>query len=253
MTMLPAENDGRPDSHAPDGHAPENPAHQTQAGEPGSAGRQTVSGSTIPGSGSLPSLSRPIDRTIVLVGLMGAGKSCIGKRLGTSLRLAFTDADKEIEAAAGCSISDIFALHGEKAFREGERRVIQRLLSNPVHVLATGGGAFMDPQTRALIKDRALSIWLRADLDLLVKRVARRNERPLLQNVDQRQKLAELMELRYPVYAEADLIVDSTDGPPEATLARVIAALEAHIQQTHLQQSVKQSDADLSPARKVAP
>jgi shikimate kinase len=180
------------------------------------------------GGNAAPGLARSIDRTIVLVGLMGAGKSCIGKRLGASLRLPFTDADKEIEAAAGCSISDIFALHGEKAFREGERRVIQRLLTNPVHVLATGGGAFMDPQTRALIKDQALSIWLRADLDLLVKRVARRNERPLLQNVDQRQKLAELMEIRYPVYAEADLIVDSTDGPPEATLARVIAAIEAH-------------------------
>ncbi|MDY0882453.1 shikimate kinase [Dongia soli] len=182
---------------------------------------------------ALPAVAQPVDRTIVLVGLMGAGKSCIGKRLAAHLHLPFTDADREIEAAAGCSISDIFARHGEQAFRDGERRVIQRLLGNPVHVLATGGGAFMDPNTRALIKERAFSIWLRADLDLLVKRVARRNERPLLQNVDQRQKLAELMGIRYPVYAEADLTVDSTDGPPEATLARVIAALNDHRPAAH--------------------
>jgi len=179
-----------------------------------------------PAPGVQPPLMRRIDRTIVLVGLMGAGKSCIGKRLAGYLRLPFTDADKEIEAAAGCSIADYFARHGEKAFRDGERRVIQRLLSGPVQVLATGGGAFMDPSTRALIRERALSIWLRADLDLLVKRVARRNERPLLHNVDPREKLSELMAIRYPVYAEADLVVDSMDGPPEATLSRVVAALE---------------------------
>lgn len=210
MTVLPTEAEDRPDSRAEDAVA---------------GGR----GGSTPTGGSLPALTRPVDRTIVLVGLMGAGKSCIGKRLATYLRLPFTDADREIEMAAGCSISDIFALHGEKSFREGERRVIQRLLNNPVHVLATGGGAFMDTNTRKLIKERALSVWLRADLDLLVKRVARRNERPLLQNVDQRQKLAELMEIRYPVYAEADLTVESTDGPPDATLARVIASLEAYL------------------------
>lgn len=180
----------------------------------------------LPGSGTQPPLTRRIDRTIVLVGLMGAGKSCIGKRLAAHLRLPFTDADKEIEAAARCTIADYFAQHGEKAFRDGERRVIQRLLSGPVQVLATGGGAFMDPSTRALIRERALSVWLRADLDLLVKRVARRNERPLLQNVDPRAKLSELMAIRYPVYGEADLTVDSMDGPPEATLSRVVAALE---------------------------
>ncbi|TXH38663.1 MAG: shikimate kinase [Rhodospirillaceae bacterium] len=199
-------------------------------------------------NGALPALTQPIDRTVVLVGLMGAGKSCIGKRLAAHLRLPFTDADREIEAAAGCSISDIFARHGEQAFRDGERRVIQRLLGNPVHVLATGGGAFMDPNTRTLIKERALSIWLRADLDLLVKRVARRNERPLLQNVDQRQKLAELIDIRYPVYAEADLIVDSTDGPPEATLARVIAALNDHALKNH-----QAADLSARAQRKVAP
>jgi shikimate kinase len=170
-----------------------------------------------------------LDRPIVLVGLMGAGKSCIGKRLAGHLGLSFVDADREIEiAAGGCSIPDIFAMHGEEAFRDGERRVIQRLLGNPVHVLATGGGAFVDPNTRALVKERGLSIWIRADLDLLVKRVSRRNNRPLLQNVEPRVKLAELMAVRDPFYAEADLTVESADGPPEVTLGRVMEALERH-------------------------
>src|SRR5581483_1218414 len=166
------------------------------------------------------------ERSIVLVGLMGAGKSCIGKRLAQHYGLPFVDADREIEAAAGCSISDIFEVHGEQAFRDGERRVIARLLGNPRHVMATGGGAFMDPQTRRLIKDKAISIWLRAELDQLLKRVARRNDRPLLKNVDQRTKLSELIAVRYPIYAEADLVVDSADGPPEMTLDRVLHALD---------------------------
>jgi len=170
------------------------------------------------------------DRSIVLVGLMGAGKSCIGKRLAQHFGLPFVDADREIEAAAGCSISDIFEVHGEQAFRDGERRVIARLLSNPVHVMATGGGAFMDPQTRKLIKDKALSIWLRAELEQLLKRVGRRNDRPLLKNVDQRTKLTELIEIRYPVYAEADVTVDSADGPPEMTMDRVLDALDLYLQ-----------------------
>jgi len=170
------------------------------------------------------------ERSIVLVGLMGAGKSCIGKRLAQHFGLPFVDADKEIEAAAGCSITDFFEVHGEQAFRDGERRVIARLLGNPTHVLATGGGAFMDPQTRKLIKDKAISIWLRAELEQLLKRVARRNDRPLLKNVDPRQKLNELIEVRYPVYAEADVTVDSADGPPEMTLDRVLDALEPFLQ-----------------------
>jgi shikimate kinase len=170
-----------------------------------------------------------LDRTIVLVGLMGAGKSCIGKRLAQHFGLPFVDADREIEAAAGCSITDIFEVHGEQAFRDGERRVIARLLSNPIHVMATGGGAFMDAQTRKLIKEKSISIWLRAELDQLLKRVGRRNDRPLLKNVDQRTKLTELMDLRYPVYAEADLTVDSADGPPEMTMDRVLDALDAHL------------------------
>ena len=173
-------------------------------------------------------LTQRLEKTIVLVGLMGAGKSCVGKRLAACLGLPFVDADREIEAAAGgCSIPDIFAIHGEKVFRDGERRVIQRLLGNPMHVLATGGGAFMDSSTRALIKEKALSVWLKADLEQLLKRVGRRNDRPLLQNVDPRAKLAELIEVRYPVYAEADLTVESADGPPDVTVQRVLGALEA--------------------------
>jgi shikimate kinase len=168
-------------------------------------------------------------KTVVFVGLMGVGKTCIGRRLAQRLDLPFVDADKEIEEAAGGTISEIFERHGEKYFREGERRVILRLLDNPVHVLSTGGGAFMDPQTRAAIRARAISLWLRADLDLMLRRVSRRNDRPLLQVADPRAKLQELIDLRYPVYAEADITVDSVDGPPDVTLERVVGALAAHI------------------------
>ena len=166
-------------------------------------------------------------RSIVLVGLMGAGKTKIGRRLAARLGLPFFDSDNEIEAAAGETIAEIFRNRGEAVFRDGERRVIARLLAQPIHVLATGGGAFMDPATRALIARRGVSVWLRADLDVLAARVARRTNRPLLQARDQRGVLAELIELRYPVYAEADLTVDSGDGAPELTTARVIAALAA--------------------------
>jgi shikimate kinase len=164
-------------------------------------------------------------RTIVLVGLMGAGKTKIGRRLKGRLNLPFFDSDTEIEAAAGETIEEIFRNRGETVFREGERRVIARLLAQPVHVLATGGGAFMDPETRALIARRGVSVWLRADLDVLVARVARRNNRPLLQQRDHRTVLAELIERRYPIYAEADVIIDSGEGPVELTTTRVIAAL----------------------------
>ena len=166
-------------------------------------------------------------RSIVLVGLMGAGKSNIGRRLAARLGLPFFDSDPEIEAAAGETIEEIFANRGERVFREGERRVIARLLAQPVHVLATGGGAFMDPMTRALIARRGVSLWLRADLEVLVARVSRRSNRPLLKEGDQRTILAELIERRHPVYAEADVVVDSGAGSPEATVTRAIAALAA--------------------------
>ena len=171
------------------------------------------------------SVAPPFPQTIVLVGLMGAGKSCIGRKVAAQLGLPFVDADAEIELAAGCSIEEIFKGHGEAAFRDGERRVIERLIGSEPKVLATGGGAFMDTRTRAAIRDAATSVWLRADLDLLLKRTGRRNNRPLLKRGNPRKILARLIEERYPVYAEADIVVDSEDGPPEVTVERVIAAL----------------------------
>ncbi len=168
----------------------------------------------------------PVPKTIVLVGLMGAGKSCIGRLLAQRLGLDFIDADDEIEQAAQCSIDEIFERHGEAAFRDGERRVIARILDGPVHVLATGGGAIMDKQTRAKIRERAVTVWLRADLDLLVKRVSRRHNRPLLKNGEPRDILEKLMETRHPIYAKADVVVDSDSNPPKAIVDRVIKALK---------------------------
>lgn len=167
-------------------------------------------------------------KSIVMVGLMGAGKSAIGRRLATHLHMPFVDADTEIEAAAGCTIEEIFERHGEADFRDGERRVIARLLEGPPIVLATGGGAFMDESTRAMIAQHGISIWLRADLDTLVRRTAKRNNRPLLKNSDPAKTLKELMAIRHPVYALADIVVESDDTPPEETVHRVCRALEAH-------------------------
>ncbi len=166
-------------------------------------------------------------RTVVLVGLMGAGKTKIGRRLAARLNLPFFDSDIEIEEAAGESIDEIFRNRGETVFRDGERRIIARLLAQPTHVLATGGGAFMDPATRAVIRRHGVSVWLRADLDVLLARVARRNDRPLLKERNPRAVMSELMERRYPIYGEADLVVDSSEGPPDLTATRVIAALSS--------------------------
>jgi shikimate kinase len=164
-------------------------------------------------------------RSIVLVGLMGAGKTKIGRRLAARLNLPFFDSDEEIETAAGEAIEEIFANRGEAVFRDGERRVITRLLQGPVHVLSTGGGAFMDPATRRIIAERGVSVWLRAGLDVLFTRVSRRSNRPLLKTPNPKAVLAELIERRHPIYAEADVTVDSGEGPPDATASRVIAAL----------------------------
>ncbi|HZT89684.1 MAG TPA: shikimate kinase [Stellaceae bacterium] len=185
---------------------------------------ELTSGRTEQRRGAAPAFAP--QRTVVLVGLMGAGKTKIGRRLATRLDLPFYDSDCEIETAAGETIPEIFRNRGEAVFRDGERRVIARLLAQPTHVLATGGGAFMDAATRALIARRGVAVWLRADLDVLVARVSRRNNRPLLQE-DPRGALALLMERRYPIYAEADVTVDSGEGPPEVTVTRTIAALAA--------------------------
>lgn len=172
-------------------------------------------------------LTAPLNRSIVLVGLMGAGKSAIGRRLAARLGLKFVDADAEIEKAAGCSIADIFEIHGEPAFREGERRVVARLLKEPPHVLATGGGAFMDAETRERIRERGISVWLRADLELLLSRVSRRDDRPLLKQGDKREILSALIAERHPIYAEADVVVDSEDVPHDRMVDKIILALNA--------------------------
>jgi shikimate kinase len=163
-----------------------------------------------------------------MVGLMGCGKSAIGRRLAAALGLDFVDADAAIEQAAGCTIAEIFERFGEAEFREGEARVITRLLEGPPCVLATGGGAYMNDQTRGLINQSGIAVWLRADLDLLVRRTAGRTHRPLLNVGDPRQTLARLMDQRYPIYAQAAVVVDVTDESPEVTCRRVREALEAH-------------------------
>jgi shikimate kinase len=164
-------------------------------------------------------------RSIVLVGLMGAGKTTVGRRLASVLKLSFVDADSEIEKAAGKSVQEIFAEHGESYFRDGERRVIARLLDEGPQVLATGGGAFMNPATRLGIKEHGISVWLRADIALLMKRVLRRSHRPLLKQTDPHQVMERLMEERYPVYATADLIVDSQDVPHDQIVRQIVEKL----------------------------
>ena len=158
-------------------------------------------------------------RSIVLVGLMGAGKTSIGRRLAARLGLPFRDADAEIELAAGCTIPELFSRYGERAFRDGERRVIRRLLAGDPLVLAFGGGAFMDPETRAAARAEAVSVWLRCPLPTLVRRVAGRDHRPLLAGGDPADILQRLIDQRYPIYAEADVIVDCGDETPETTTA----------------------------------
>lgn len=165
------------------------------------------------------------ERSVVLVGLMGAGKTSIGRRLAEKLAVPFVDADHEIETAAGKSIPDIFAEHGEAHFRDGERRVIARLLDNGAQILATGGGAFMNAETRTRINARGISVWLKADLALLLKRVAKRGGRPLLSNADPETVLRKLIEDRYPVYAEADIVVESADVQHNIIVNEVIQAL----------------------------
>lgn len=164
-------------------------------------------------------------RTITLVGLMGSGKSSVGKRLAQVLDLPFRDADDEVETAAGRSIPEIFEQLGEPAFRDGERRVIARLLEGPPIVLATGGGAFMNAETRELIKTRSVSVWLKADLPILAKRVARKESRPLLTGKDPMAVLTEQAAVRYPAYAQADITVETGDTTHQVSVDQVVRAL----------------------------
>jgi shikimate kinase len=168
-------------------------------------------------------------RSLVLVGMMGAGKSTIGRRLSARLRLPFLDADTEIEAAAAMSIPDIFETHGEPHFRDGEARVIARLLDNGPAILATGGGAFMREETRSRIRDKAVSIWLKADAEVIMKRVRRRSDRPLLRNPDPEGTVSRLLGEREPVYQLADITIWSRDVPHERIVDECLAALHARL------------------------
>lgn len=169
----------------------------------------------------MASLSKPI----VLVGLMGAGKSTVGSRLANTLKLPFVDSDYEIEQAAGCSISDLFALYDEEIFRDLEKRVIKRLLNKQNLILATGGGAYMQEPIREMISQKAFTVWLRADIEVLLDRVSRRDTRPLLAKGNKRKILSTLIKERYPIYEQANMIIDSGTGPHEAVVKTIVKRL----------------------------
>jgi shikimate kinase len=168
-----------------------------------------------------------LSRTVALVGMMGAGKSSVGRRLAARLNVPFKDADSEIEHAAGCPIPEIFDRYGEAAFRMGERKVIARLLTEPAHVLATGGGAFIDEATRERLKESAVTVWIKAPVDVLFARVKRRDNRPLLRGDDPRGVLERLLAERTPIYELADVTVESDDGPHSQAVEQIVAALKA--------------------------
>lgn len=176
--------------------------------------------------------SRLSSRSIVLVGLMGAGKTSVGRRLASSLGIPFVDADQEIEEAAGCTIEDFFELYGEPAFREGEERVIRRLLEGGPQVLATGGGAYLNESIRDLVSETGISIWLRADLTILAKRTGRRGGRPLLKGKDPKAALKTLMDVRYPIYAKADIVVDTGPEGIDVTTNNILNALDEFLPAT---------------------
>ena len=169
-----------------------------------------------------------LDKPIVMVGLMGAGKTSVGRALARRLGIPFVDSDKEIEAAAGCSVVDIFAMYGEAEFRRAEQRVIERLFDTPpgLKVISTGEGAYITPAVRKMVQERALSIWLRADLDLLVKRTGFRHTRPQLLHTDSRKILAQLIDERYDIYATADITVETRDESLRKTLDKVVSAIK---------------------------
>src|ERR1041385_4907449 len=174
-------------------------------------------------------LGKRLDRPIVLVGLMGVGKSTVGRRLAKRLGLSFVDSDAAIEDAAGLSPAEVFERYGEHDFRDGERRLVARLIEGDVRVIATGGGAYVDPQTRQLLNERAITVWLDAPVDILAERTARRDTRPLLKNVDPKGTLERLAEERRPSYEQAHIHVKSGDGAHKEVVDQIIQALEEHL------------------------
>ncbi|WP_417318215.1 shikimate kinase [Erythrobacter aureus] len=177
--------------------------------------------------GEIAKIAARIDRPVVLVGLMGVGKSTVGRRLAAMLGTDFVDVDDEIERAADRTVSEIFEAHGEAYFRAGERRVIARLMEEAHGVIATGGGAFVDPETRALILDQAIAVWLDCDIDTLVERTSRRNDRPLLRNGSAREILTDLKDRRGAAYAEAQIHLVTDNGPHSETAQRILEAIDA--------------------------
>jgi shikimate kinase len=175
-------------------------------------------------------LAKRLDRPVVLVGLMGVGKSTVGRRLAVRLGLPFVDSDEEIEDAAGCSAAEIFERFGETDFRDGERRLVARLIEGEIRVIATGGGAFVDPNTRRLLNERAITVWLDAPVDILAERTARRDTRPLLRNSDPKAVLQKLSDARRPSYAEAHIHVKSGGGAHDEVVSAIIAALEGYLE-----------------------
>jgi shikimate kinase len=174
-------------------------------------------------------LTKRLDRPVVLVGLMGVGKSTVGRRLAVRLGVPFVDSDEEIEDAAGCSAAEIFERFGERDFRDGERRLVARLVEGEIRVIATGGGAFVDANTRRLLNERAITVWLDAPVDILAERTARRDTRPLLRNGDPKAVLQKLAEERRPSYAEAHIHVKSGGGAHQDVVAAIVSALEAYL------------------------
>ncbi|MBL0947078.1 shikimate kinase [Brevundimonas sp.] len=175
-----------------------------------------------------PASTVTVDRTIALIGLMGVGKSTVGRRLARRLGLPFADGDTEIEEAAAMTVSDIFSLYGEEEFRAGEARVMKRLVEGPPMVLATGGGAVMNPETRALLKAKALTVWMRADLQVVAERVRRRDTRPLLRGRDPLETLKRMAEVRYPIYAFADVTVEVGTGAHSQAVDAILEAITAY-------------------------
>lgn len=180
-----------------------------------------------PGTAEIEALSLRIDRPIVLVGMMGVGKSSVGKKLANLLHLPFVDADEEIERAAQMTIPEIFDTYGEAFFRDGERRVIARLMDGERKIIATGGGAFVNPETRALILARAITVWLDSDVETLLERVGRKDNRPLLKQGDPHEILTRLRNERAPCYAEAPIHIHSTNGPHSRTVGKVLKEIDA--------------------------
>ena len=179
----------------------------------------------------IETIKENLQKPVVMIGLMGAGKTRIGSMLAKALDLPFVDADQEIEAAAGLTISEIFEQHGEPFFRDMERKIIARLLSDELKVIATGGGAVMNQSTAELVWNKSYSVWLSADLDVLVERTSRNTKRPLLQNGDARDILSKLMDKRYPVYANANIMVETDAEDMEHTLNNLLIALSAYLEE----------------------